>query len=107
MALFQKGQPKIGGRRKGTRDKLSTAFLEALAEDFVEHGSETIRIARIEHPETYLKVVASLLPKEFELTNSRLAEFSDDELDAFIELAKSQLGSIAANAKGREEPSLN
>ena len=38
MALFQKGQPKIGGRRKGMRDKLSTAFLEALAEDFEEHG---------------------------------------------------------------------
>ena len=31
MRLFQKGQPKIGGRRKGTRDRIATALLEAIA----------------------------------------------------------------------------
>ena len=29
MSLFQKGQPKTGGRRKGTRDRIATALLES------------------------------------------------------------------------------
>ena len=39
MSLFQKGQPKIGGRRKGTRDRIATALLEAIAKDFEEFGT--------------------------------------------------------------------
>jgi hypothetical protein len=85
MALFQKGQPKIGGRRKGARDRLSTAFLEALAADFETHGSETIRIARVERPIEYLRIVASRAPIEFEITDSRLTEMTDDEIISFIE----------------------
>ena len=47
MALFEKGQPKSGGRRKGVRDRLSTAFLEALAKDFEQFGDETIQASRV------------------------------------------------------------
>ena len=85
MALFQKGQPKMGGRRKGARDKLSTAFLEALAKDFEEFGDETIRIARLERPIEYLRIVASRAPIEFEITDLRLTEMTDDEIISFIE----------------------
>ena len=59
MALFQKGQPKIGGRRKGSRDKIATALLEAIAKDFEEFGQEAVKIARVERPVEYLRVVAS------------------------------------------------
>jgi hypothetical protein len=85
MALFQKGQPKVGGRRKGVRDRLSTEFLEALMNDFIEHGAETIRIARIERPNEYLRLVASRAPIEFEINDNRLTEMSDDEILSFIE----------------------
>ena len=85
MALFQKGQPKSGGRRKGARDRLSTAFLEALAKDFEEFGDETIRIARLERPIEYLRIVASRAPIEFEITDLRLTEMTDDEIISFIE----------------------
>ena len=40
---------------------------------------------RAEHPQDYLRVAASLLPKELDITDSRLQEVSDDELNVFIE----------------------
>jgi hypothetical protein len=100
MALFQPGQ---GGRMKGSRNLLSKAFIDALAKEFQEHGPEAIRIVRIERPHEFLKVVASLLPKEFEITTSNIREISDDELDRFIELARVQLGRPLTSINGREE----
>ncbi len=63
--LFQKGRDKTGGRVKGSRNKLSMAFVEALAKEFDEHGAEAIRIMRIENPSDFLKVIAAVIPKEF------------------------------------------
>jgi hypothetical protein len=48
MALFQPGQPKTGGRARGVKNRLSHAFLIALAEDFEQHGAEAIKICRME-----------------------------------------------------------
>jgi hypothetical protein len=57
-------KPGEGGRPKGTRDKLSRRFIEALAKDFDEHGEEVIQFVRERDPVSYMKVVASLVPKE-------------------------------------------
>src|SRR5215472_16681494 len=73
MTLFEKGRPKTGGRAKGAKNRLSHAFLTALAEDFEQHGIEALKIARIERPVEYIKVVAGLMPKEFEIMDSCLA----------------------------------
>ena len=53
-----------GGRPKGSRNKLGEQFLEALAQDFAEHGQQAIVDCREEKPTEYVKVVAGLLPKE-------------------------------------------
>jgi hypothetical protein len=50
-----------GGRPLGSRNKLQGDFLKALAADFAEHGAGVIKIARIEKPIEYLKVIASVL----------------------------------------------
>ena len=102
MALFEKGRPKTGGRRKGSRDRIATALLEAIAEDFEKFGPEAVKIARKERPVEYLRVVASLLPKEFEITDNRLKDIPDHELDALIELARQQR-LIAGDAGSRED----
>ncbi len=60
----QSGNP--AGRPKGARGKLGTAFLEAMLSDFEAHGIEVIERVRDEKPDQYLKVVASILPKEIE-----------------------------------------
>jgi len=63
--LFQKGRDKTGGRVKGSRNKLSMTFVEALAKEFEEHGAEAIRIMRMENPSDFLKIIAAVIPKEF------------------------------------------
>jgi len=66
MSLFEPGREKTGGRRKGSRNRISTALLEALAEDFEQFGKEAIKITRVERPGEYLKICASLVPQAFE-----------------------------------------
>jgi hypothetical protein len=57
-------KPGHNGRPKGTRDKLGKRFVEALSKDFDEHGESAISAARERDPVGYMKVVASLLPKQ-------------------------------------------
>ena len=104
---FQPGH-KSGGRVKGARNKLSMAFVEALAAEFAEHGAEAIRICRIERPAEFIKIIASIMPKEFEITDNRLAAITDEELDVFIEYARRQLvgGTAFAIVDGREKQEI-
>ena len=103
MTLFEKGRPKTGGRAKGAKNRLSHAFLTALAQDFEQHGIEALKIARIEKPMEYIKVVAGLMPKEFEIPDSRLGDLSDEELDVFIAKLRAQLRSPAVEEVGGGE----
>jgi hypothetical protein len=52
-----------GGRRKGSRNKLTERFLDTIANDFAEHGAEAIANVRTSDPATYLKIVGSLIPR--------------------------------------------
>lgn len=82
---FKPGQvanPK--GRPKGSRNRLGEAFISALADDFDAHGVAAIQKVRDERPHEYLKVVASILPKELTIKTDPLEELSDDELDRRI-----------------------
>ena len=58
---FQPGNP---GKPKGARHKMSALFVEAMSNDFEKHGVDAIARVRREDPSTYLKVIASLIPKE-------------------------------------------
>lgn len=101
---FQAGNP---GRPKGSRNKLGEDFLKALHEDFSEHGVKAIQDMRAEDPAAYVKVVASLLPKEIKVSTAQ--DLSDDELDRRIrQLAAAlslELGGDAGigGTAGREE----
>jgi hypothetical protein len=63
MAKFTSGW-KGPGRPKGSRTKLCDAFVKDLAADWQIHGAQTIRVLRVEDPSTYVRIVASLMPKE-------------------------------------------
>ena len=63
--LWQKGQSgNPGGLSKGSRRKLTDAFIRALARDFEAHGEAVIQRVREEHPVAYFKGMISLLPKD-------------------------------------------
>jgi len=71
---------KLGGRPKGSRNKLGEAFIAALHDDFQQHGVDAIATVRRDKPHEYLKVCASLLPKEFTVNVNPIEEMTDDEL---------------------------
>ena len=85
----QSGNP--AGRPKGSRHKISEAFIAALHEDFVQHGACVIQRVREERPADYMKIVASLLPKELHVQSAPLEDMSDDELMDIIALLRSQI----------------
>ena len=74
----QSGNP--AGRPKGSRNKLSEDFVAALYKDFQNHGSAAIAACRAEKPDVYVRVIASLLPRDVNLTTRNLDDLSDDQL---------------------------
>ena len=48
------------------RNKLSDAFLAALADDFLQQGEGVLQKVRETRPHDYLRVIAATLPKQFE-----------------------------------------
>lgn len=67
-----------------------------MQDDFRQHGEDAIRRTREEKPADYVKVLASLLPKEVEIKRP-LEDLTDDELVNAIELIRA---SVAFNPEG-------
>lgn len=97
---FKAGNP---GRPKGSRNKLGEAFIQALHDSFQLHGVETIEQVRTERPHEYLKVVASLLPKQVEIKENAFDGVSDEELAALVAAARSALGVADESATGTRD----
>lgn len=77
------------GRPKGARNKLGEEFLEALADSFHRDGADAIERVRVNDPVQYVKVIASILPREVTVTT--YADMSDEELDQRIKALAAQL----------------
>src|SRR5262249_36809456 len=81
-----------GGRPKGSRNKLTEHFLDAIVNDFAEHGAEDIARVRTDDPATYLKIIGSLMPRDLVLQRERMpidvSEISDEELVEYINKRK-------------------
>ena len=67
------------GKPRGAKNKLHKSFIEALQADFDVHGKAAIAIVRVEDPAAYLRVIASVLPRELEVS-----QVSDVDLEATI-----------------------
>lgn len=102
----QSGNPK--GRPKGARSKFSEVFLKTFLEDFEEHGITAIQEARTKDPAAYVRVAASLLPKELSINEGEsalerlLEQHSDDDLNKLID-GISEIGIAAKSSKGKNK----
>lgn len=74
---FKPGNP---GRPKGSRNKLGEAFLEDMLADWEANGPAAIRKVREDKPDAYLKVVASILPRDLNVNLNRTDDMTDEQL---------------------------
>ena len=89
----ESGNPK--GRPVGSKNKLITDFINALADDFQQYGEAAIRAMREDNPANYIKAVVQLVPKDFRVEHTILDEIkamSPEERTAKIhELQREQI----------------
>lgn len=93
------------GRTKGARNKLGYAFVEALEADFTVHGKEAIEKVRDAKPHEYLKVVASLLPREINYSDTTVQDLTEEQLREGLAAIKHILAIRSGNADGASTPS--
>jgi Family of unknown function (DUF5681) len=83
---FQPGQSgNPSGRPRGARNRLSEILLSIVVEDFIKHGPQALAQLRQKDPATYLRLVASLVPRELILQREEApavdyAELSEAEV---------------------------
>jgi hypothetical protein len=95
----QSGNPN--GRPKGSRNRIAEFLLDDLCTAWAEHGRDAIAHMLNQRPGDFVKVVASLVPRELLIGEaSPLASLSDDDLETLI-------GSVRAlEAKSKEKTRL-
>ena len=79
----QSGNPK--GRPPGSRNKLAEDFFRDLCDAWAVFGKPALTTAAFLHPLEFVRVVASLMPREPEVTVTAVTErMSDAQIDAVI-----------------------
>ena len=68
---FKVGNPGGPGRPLGSKNRLSEYFLYELFDHFEEHGREAIERVCKDRPGEYLRIIASLIPKELILEKTQ------------------------------------
>jgi hypothetical protein len=77
-AVVQRGRPfrpgrsgNPGGRRPGSKNRLTEVFMSAIADDFADHGAKVIARVRRDDPAAYLKIVGTFVPRELVVQRER------------------------------------
>jgi hypothetical protein len=108
---FGPGNPSRG-RQRAARDKISTAFLEALNEAFYEpndsggcKGLDAIKKVRDEDPATFARIYATLLPKQLEIEDpSPEATLSNEQLEQIYQTMLTDRIAAGVNDKDQLAP---
>lgn len=92
------------GRPKGARSKLTSEFFVDLYEAWAKHGAKALETVAHDHPKDFVKVMAMLMPKEFEI-KTPLDDMSNAELADLIAAVQSLIaGGIALPVAEGERP---
>jgi Family of unknown function (DUF5681) len=97
----QSGNPR--GRPKGARNRLSEEFLAELYNAFVANGRAAIERVVEEDPAAFLRIIASLIPKEVKSPSSPFDALTEEELETLADAARrapglQQLGAVGVGS---------
>jgi hypothetical protein len=92
------------GRPKGSRNKISQAFVDEICASFELHGRDTIDRVRRQHPVEYLKIAAALIPKTFDPKPDHPLEVLSEHQLEFVGAVVQAL--CEAEARGDKEVTL-
>ncbi len=98
---------KLSGRPKGSRDRLTSAFINKLAVDFGRNGKKAIQRCRLADPGAYLRLVASLVPKDVHVRRNHTVTHITElvsETDKWIEETLGQADEHADNLESEPPP---
>jgi hypothetical protein len=99
--------PNPKGRPKGARHRLGTKFLQDVLDHWEVHGVQAIIDLRKESVREYVKMVATLLPREVNLKVSEFDELSDEQVAAMLTATIAELHAAEeAEAAAAEVPSV-
>lgn len=112
---WQPGQSaNPAGRPKGSRNKLAEEFLKDVLNEWETHGAVAVSDMREKNPGDFVKMVASLLPKDINLNLNNEIEMSDDEIRDRIRDLASQLapflsgtGALGAGDESQDSAKLS
>jgi hypothetical protein len=93
-------QPVQRRHAHNARHLLTVQLFDALCTDFEAHGADAIRACREEQPQGYLRLVASLMPKELDPNDNPLKDLLDGEVERLIELLRKHLRGEDGTAAG-------
>jgi len=83
LGRFKTGNNGGPGRPPGSRNSLGDDFVAAIHVDWREHGAAVLQEVRSSSPAAYLRVVASLVPRQISVdTRNDFTGVSDQELMA-------------------------
>jgi hypothetical protein len=99
--LFSRGNlatPREGQR--GARSKVKERFLDDLCADYEKHGKAAIERIRESDPVAFIKVIASLVPREIRSEHkNRFENWTEEEINSAI---LAHLASLFENKEGGE-----
>lgn len=103
------------GRPKGSRNKFAEEFLKDFLRDWELNGKKAIRQMRKLDPVAYVKVGASILPKDFNISHATendlekyLEQFDDEQLEAiFAAIAAAGQKDTAKKKAGEKSESVH
>ena len=80
---FKKGNGGGPGRPRGSKNKITELYLDILRKDIAEHGEEVLERVRKEQPAVYIKLPASLVPRDLDVKYSgditvQVVNYEDD-----------------------------
>ncbi|MBZ9960836.1 hypothetical protein [Mesorhizobium sp. BR1-1-14] len=94
-------------RRKRPKKTLGDDFLAAVRADFRAHGAGVIAEVRADKPDQYLKIVLSVLPKDFDVAVNHLDALSDEEIRSRIRALEAAVKPFLEDIAGGGEDGIS